>query len=139
MPTIASPATRSTSLVVGKPSDGFICNVSDGQQEGLLAVGELGRGVVAAGPPLAVGVEEVVGERGGLAVLVPPAGEPTGVEGREVLLALGRGLVAHAAGSSSGRSGSVVVASWSELATAVARAAAALIAARARAMTSSPR
>ncbi|MFH5210179.1 hypothetical protein ACHIPZ_18520, partial [Antrihabitans sp. NCIMB 15449] len=31
MPTIASPATRSTSLVVGKPSDGFICNVSDGQ------------------------------------------------------------------------------------------------------------
>lgn len=32
MPTIASPATRSTSLVVGKPSDGFICNVSDGQQ-----------------------------------------------------------------------------------------------------------
>ena len=53
------------------------------------------------GPSFVVGVEEVVGPGCWLAGLVPPDGVAAGGEDGEVEVALA-GVVAHAAGSSSG-------------------------------------
>src|SRR3954451_10619043 len=111
------------------PGSGVTADLSSGGLlEGLfVGVGDDGLGV---GPPIAGGVEEVIGPGRGDAVVVPPAGVAAGGEDGEVVLAVGGG--AHAAGSSSGRSAPPPVVGsllW----------ALALALARARASTSSPR
>jgi hypothetical protein len=108
------------------PGSGVTADPSVSELEGLLAGGE-GR-VVGVGPPVGVGVEEVVGPGCWSALVVPPAGDTAGDEEGEVALALAEGS-AHAAGSSSGSSllvdSALAVVCWTL--------------ARARARTSSPR